>query len=494
MAFIAVIRPSFADVENRDSRSNRSGVFIRVTFPRTFYCRVPATVLYADQSRSPGGKFVTLFAVASKKVLLVSYLFPPAGGVGVQRALSFLKYLPESGCAVTVLAARNPSTPVRDPGLLRQIPAGARIERVFTPELPFSFRDKLWRALSGLRRGKPASGAGSVKKDLTGPALWLRRLLTPDPQVVWTPFAVRRASAIIEKQGIHAVLVTVPPFSALRVGVELKRRFPNLKLISDFRDEWLSFYLNLEPGTRSPMRAQAEEMERECVEMSDYVVAVTPAQRGVIRARYPEQPDEKFLCIPNGYDPAVFSSFRSRPHGTERLVISLFGTVYHGYNSPWPLIEACDRLPEPLARQVEMRFFGRVEQGQERPLTSRFGTVKPMGFFPYEEALHLLEETDFLLLPVDSPTAHAGKLFEYLATGKPILALTPPHGEVARIIRETASGWSADPKDPAAVDAMLREALDTVRAGRFRPDREAIRAFERPRLAGQLARATGLSG
>jgi glycosyltransferase involved in cell wall biosynthesis len=432
--------------------------------------------------------------VASKKVLLVSYLFPPAGGVGVQRALSFCKYLPESGCSVTVLAARNPSTPVRDPGLLRQIPAGARIERVFTPELPFSLRNRLWRGLAGLRGGnKPASSAATSNKDLKGPALWLRRLLTPDPQVVWTPFAVRRAAAIIEQEGIDAVLVTAPPFSALRVGVELKRRFPNVRLISDFRDEWLSFYLNLEPGTRSPMRAQAETMERECVEMSDHIIAVTPAQRGVIRARYPEQPDGKFLCVPNGYDPALFSSFGPRPHGTDRLVISLFGTVYHGYNSPCPLIEACDRLPEALARQVEMRFFGRVEEGQEKPLTSRFGTVKPMGFFPYEEALHLLEETDYLLLPVDSATAHAGKLFEYLATGKPILALTPPHGEVARMIRETASGWSADPKDPAAVDSMLREALETVRAGRFRPDREAIRAYERPRLARRLAEATGLS-
>lgn len=145
-------------------------------------------------------------------------------------------------------------------------------------------------------------------------------------------------------------------------------------------------------------------------------------------------------------------SAASGPGRTERndwssacLALSITATTHHVL-----ALEACDRLPETLAHQVEMRFFGRVEQGEERPLTSRFGTVKQMGFFPYEEALHLLEETDFLLLPVDSPTAHAGKLFEYLATGKPILALTPPHGEVARMIRETASGWSSDPKDPAA--------------------------------------------
>jgi glycosyltransferase involved in cell wall biosynthesis len=381
-----------------------------------------------------------------------------------------------------------------DPSLLKEIPPEVHVERVFTPEIPFEWRNRLWKQLSSPKAEVKNPQATQAKSALKGPARWVKRLLSPDPQIVWTPLAVRAADRLVRAEGIQTVIVTVPPFSALRVGMELKRRFPALTLISDFRDEWLDFYLGLAPGERSPLRDRAAQIERQCVELSDYVTTVTSSWRDIIRARYPEQPDSKFLCVCNGYDPAVFANFRSRPHGTDRIVVTYFGTVYDGYNSPVPFLQAADRLPEDTARKIEARFLGRVEGDQERNLTLQRGVVKPLGFLPHAKALELLEETDFLLLPVDSATTHSGKLFEYLASAKPILALTPPHGEVARIIRETGTGWVADPADPSAVDRMLREAIDAVRAGRFSPNREAIRAYERPSLVRRLVVQAGFAG
>ena len=132
---------------------------------------------------------------SSRKILLVSYLFPPNGGIAVQRALSFAKYLPPLGYEVHVLKGRNASGPVQDPGLLRHIPAEVRIHQAFTPEIPFHFRQKIWSLLARNRRpaAKPAATpapAGPSRPSL--PARLIRRILCPEPEILWVPFAVRK--------------------------------------------------------------------------------------------------------------------------------------------------------------------------------------------------------------------------------------------------------------------------------------------------------------
>src|SRR3954470_15196556 len=136
--------------------------------------------------------------LTDRKILLISYLFPPVGGIGVQRALSLAKYLPQCGFDVHVLKATNAGGPVYDPDLTRQIPANVRVHEAFTPEIPFSIRQKLWTRLTA---GKPqqkssqAAPAGfSWKKLVTGTA---RRILSPEPEILWVPFAYRRARQIV---------------------------------------------------------------------------------------------------------------------------------------------------------------------------------------------------------------------------------------------------------------------------------------------------------
>ena len=176
--------------------------------------------------------------LSNGKILLISYLFPPVGGIGVQRALSLAKYLPQSGFEVHVLKATNAGGPVYDPDLIRQIPPEVRVHEAFTPEIPFHIRQKLWARLSGGKAPRQAEAAKpqgfSWKKFAAGT---IKRILSPEPEILWAPFAVRRARQIIRKYKIDFVMVTVPPFSALVVGTRLKREFPSLVLISDFRDE-----------------------------------------------------------------------------------------------------------------------------------------------------------------------------------------------------------------------------------------------------------------
>lgn len=425
------------------------------------------------------------------KLLLISYVFPPAGGVAVLRALSLAKYLPSFGNEVHVLTAANPAVPVQDPGLLRHVPPRVHVHRCFTPELPFYFRKKLWNWFAG---GRNSADKGGQSRPATGGlesgvSALVKKILCPDPQVLWVPFARRRAAQIIAKYGIDAVIETAPPFSVFLTGVALKRRFPHIRLVSDFRDEWLRFYLaDFEFLNNEYTRRRAEAIERETIECSDLVVAVTGSSLSEIRRRYPEQPDAKFLLLPNGFDAQLFAGFTPRPHGASKIVVVYLGTVYKT-SSPASYLDALDRLPGEIRSCFETRFVGRIAESESATMKQRRSSIRLLGFLPQEQAIRQAEEADYLLLIMNNDFMLPGKLFDYLATGKPILAIAPPGGEIGRILKETGAGWCVDPGDHAGIQAALLRAYAHARrasAGLLRPDAQAIRRYERKRLAGEL--------
>ena len=406
----------------------------------------------------------------------------------MQRALSFAKYLPAHDYEVHVVTAGNAATPVLDPGLLKHIPPQVQVHRCFTPEIPFYLRKKIWSLLAP-GTPSPESSSTNAKSLKSSLASSIKGLFSPDPQVVWVPFAIRNARRIIRKFGIDYVLVTAPPFSTFLTGIALKKAFPQIKLVSDFRDEWLRFYLtefDFLSGKGTLQRAQA--IERETVELSDLVLAVTETSLGEVRGRYPEQPDAKFAVIPNGYDPDVFVGFEPRLHGSGKLVVTHAGTVYRSA-SPHYYLDALDALPEEVRSQFETRFMGRIADEEVAGLRNRGSGVKMLGNLPQAQAIKNMEETDYLLVTMTNDYSVPGKLLEYLATGKRILALSPMHGEVAKILRETRAGWCAAPDDPEGIRRMLLEAHAAWRnALPSATDWAKVRAYERPRLAAQLAR------
>jgi glycosyltransferase involved in cell wall biosynthesis len=433
----------------------------------------------------------------ARKILIVSYLFPPVGGIGVQRALSMAKYLPRCGYEVHILKASSAGGPVQDSALARQVPPEVQVYEAFTPEIPFAIRQKLWSRLGGgakPRKDAAAPGAKGGWKSLLRRAI--TRVLCPEPEILWVPFALRQARRIIKRHKIEFVLVTVPPFSALVVGTELKKEFPSIRLISDFRDEWLSFYLkDFDFQSNAHTRRRAEAIERETVEASDLVVAVNESSRDEIRRRYPKQPDGKFVVVPNGYDPETFAGFLPRANQSPRMLVTHVGTVYKTA-SPRFYLDAADGLPEEIRGQIETRFVGRVADTERPLLEERPSKVTVAGFMPQAQALKYMEDTDYLLLTMTNDISVPGKLFEYMATGKPILAITSPGSEVDGILRETAAGISAPPDDPEAIRKMLLLAFDAWRNGKKLIEREGlpVQRYERPRLAeeyGRLIRAAG---
>jgi glycosyltransferase involved in cell wall biosynthesis len=209
--------------------------------------------------------------MTKRNLLLVSYTFPPFGGVGVHRALSLAKYLSALGWNIHVITARNPSAVGSDPQLLKQLPESVSVHRTWTLDLPFAFKKALKKAASGGGAApaetapKPAAERGVEARTLKSRLVQaVKDFLSPDPQVLWLPFATRAAARIVRRHDIQVVLVTVPPYSSLRIGTALKKRFPGVALVSDIRDEWLTYYFNTLGFNRSPYaRARAEQVERE---------------------------------------------------------------------------------------------------------------------------------------------------------------------------------------------------------------------------------------
>jgi len=428
-------------------------------------------------------------------VLLVTYMFPPLGGIGTPRALAYAQHLPKAGCRLSVLAPTKPALRDYDPGLGKLIPADVTVHRARNLELPISFRDRIWKR-AAFSNPQPDGNAPSGIRSLATPVRWLaHRVLFPDPQVVWVPLAIRKACRLIEREAIDTVIVNMPPFSLLNLALALKRRFPYLKLITDFRDEWLGYYLiHIDHPTQDKIQ-RAQELEAEAVRASTYVSTVTDTWVERLRNRYPSEPRDKFFCTPNGYDPEMFRNFTSRRRTDGKIIVTYFGTIHpNRVYSPDNYLATIETLPAPLRDQIETRFIGRIIGDAQLSLKRTSANIRLLGFMPKQEGIRHLQETDFVLLIATDPSSHAGKLFDYLGSGKPILALSPPGGEIDRLLRRTRSGWCADPWDLTAIRQMILTACRQLEQvpPTIHPDTEVIRTYSWPHIIARFATAAGV--
>ena len=322
-------------------------------------------------------------------------------------------------------------------------------------------------------------------------------IFTPDVQKFWTPFVIRKARQVIRESDIQAVILNTPPYSLHAIIPVLKAEFPQVKWITEVRDDWIGYYLKYFDSTRSDSKCRlAVQLEGAGFRASDYVVAVTPAQRDDIRNRYPDQPSSKFLCVPNGYDAELYEDFRPARKERKNMVVTYFGSLYA--SPPYDIrsyLDVLDELPENIRDRIETRFIGRIALDAKPLLAGRKARMVEMGFFPRAEGVRKLAETDYLLLAANDPTQHAGKLFDYLATGLPILALTPQNGEVARILRETGGGVPLDSTDRELLRSTLLDAFSRLSGEPSRfptPDRVRTAEYERKSLVARFVRLTGI--
>jgi len=408
-----------------------------------------------------------------RRVLFIVYYFPPSGGAGVQRGLKFLRYLPGFGWTPTVLTVRaDAGFPVRDETLLAEIPEGLAVHRTRCPELY-----RLYRRASNQSKTtdlETASQSAGERRPLRRLLRGLRgALLIPDGRMLWRPFAVKEGMRILESQPHDIIFSSGPPFTCHLIGRDLHRA-SGLPWVADYRDPWTqaTFY----PARPAFARAIDLRLEASCVREADRMVMVGRGMAAEMLARYPGLDPERVAVIPNGWDEADFSGVPVRPPAELRITHA--GSLFRG-RIPAALFEILAAMmsrEEDFAARLRLCFAGRVDD-EARSLLSRppFDRVAEMpGYLPHAESIALLRRSRLLLLATgtdaQSRNLVTGKIYEYLASGLPILALAPPDGDAARLVRETGAGWVIDPGDREGIGRRLEEIW---RVERERPAGEA---------------------
>ncbi|MCX7719362.1 MAG: glycosyltransferase [Candidatus Sumerlaeaceae bacterium] len=452
------------------------------------------------------------------RLLLICHDFPPALS-GVRRVLKFAKYLPEFGWEPIVLTAYPDDRLPMDTNALHEvIRLGIPVYR--TPSLdPYRAARAFAMARNGLgsvvpsrRRGTAPLGDGASESLLkrvqehcaqSRPPSFARRaalgagravtrlLLLPDDRVGWVPFAATAAERLLRSLPVRCIVSSSYPHSAHLAGLWLRRRY-RVAWIADFRDGWIQNpYFGRGP---TPLHAAWNRwLERRVVCAAD---AVTTVSEPIARHLASLDKPAKVHVIPNGYDPDDFAGLE--PLSFDRFTLAYTGTLFM-QRSPERFFAAVRALLDEypgLADHFQVIFMSKFQPEHIAAIREfKLGSiVHNWGMGTYREALRLQMSADALLV-LEGEAEHAEimltqKIFEYLAAGRPILAVTPP-GALADTVRRSGAGVVAAPDDIFAIKERLYD-LFNGRA-RFQPDSEYIAQFHRRALAGQMAKVASLA-
>ena len=396
---------------------------------------------------------------ASLRLLLITYYWPPSGGAGVQRCLKFARHLPHFGIEPTVLTVdpAQAAYPVRDESLVHDVPPGLRVIRTATTE-PFG----VYQKVSGAE-AIPYGGFANVSRTSRKQQLFkfLRgNLFIPDPRRGWNRHAVKAATALLERERFAGIVTSSPPHSTQLIGLTLKKRFPHVPWLADMRDPWTDIYYYRELLHLPPARWLDARYERQMVAGCDALLTTSRHTGELLLSKVPGVGAGKLHVIPNGYDEADFAGLESRPPA-DVFRLTHAGTITEAYRLETLLRVVRDVQGEFPRVPIRLRFVGKVSNGLQRQI--REAGLEPqlelVPYVPHAESVRELLASSALLLGIPDVAHNAGvlpgKLFEYLAARKPVVAVGPPDSDASRILLEAGAGPILHHADEAGLSRRL---------------------------------------
>lgn len=397
-----------------------------------------------------------------RKILIVTYYWPPFGGTGVHRILKFAKYLSEQGHEIIVLTTKNAYSHVVDEQLLKEVPEGIEVYRTKIFE-PTKF------IKSSLKSTNSKVTTDVFQKEATGwkskLVKWVRlNLFIPDAKIGWYPFAVRMGKKVIVKHNPDVILSTSPPPTTSLIAKKLAH-WSGIKWLADFRDPWTEIFY-LDTSNRLGIADKINRrMESNVLERADAIIAVND---GFFPGRDTES---KTTVIPNGYDESELPSVQKEPSDT--FSIRYMGTMRVNDFVP-AFFDAIDELyseNEEFREALRLDFFGStaveiVEYFQSKDIAS---AIKMHGYVPRLEASKMLMTASVQLLIIGKSRMEnqifTTKLFEYIRTGRPVLGLGPATGSAAKVLRETNCGVMHDHNDKESIKKFLIDEFNHWKQG-----------------------------
>jgi len=423
-----------------------------------------------------------------KKILIITYYWPPSGGAGVQRWLKFSKYLPEFGYEPVILTVdeKEASYAQLDYSLVKEIDPGLGVHKTKTFE-PYN----LYRKLSN-KKEIPYGGFSNQKK-ITAFEKFSRfirgNLFIPDPRSGWNRHAYKKAAHLIKEEKIEVIVTSGPPHSTHLIGRKLKKR-TGVKWIADFRDPWTDIYYYNDLYHTALVARIDRWLEKNVLSDADKIITVSQEVGKLLLKKIPLSP-LKIAVIPNGFDESDFE--QAEPVQNEMFTITYTGTISMNYRIE-QFIEAVCQLPGKVKEGIRIRFVGNVpdEIVNLFKLKSLSSMVEVMGYIPHKQAVSQMKGASMLLMAIpdtpDNKGIVTGKLFEYLAARKPVLAIGPKGGDVDILIDKCKAGKLFPYHDTEGMKNFILEIFQQYRNGTSLKTTVNAEQFTRRNLTGELVK------
>lgn len=420
--------------------------------------------------------------------MIITYYWPPAGGPGVQRWLKFTKYLPEFGWEPTVYIPENPSYPIVDESLVKDVSPELNIVKNKIWE-PYQLAEKLSKNNKKFKAGQFDVGQNQTWKSKV--SIWVRgNFFIPDARVFWVKSSVNFLKKYLEEQHFDTIVTTGPPHSLHLIGLGLKKAFPNIKWMADFRDPWteISYYRHLKLTKKADRKHH--ELEKKVFETADITLATSYTDAENFRKK-----GANAVCITNGFDEEETSLNRVKNDSDKKFTLSYIG-VLEQLRNPEVLWQVLNQIltENPEFRQdFEMKFVGRVDDKilagfSNTPLESK---IIDLGYVSHSAAIAEMNSSELLLI-TNFPEASSkgiipGKIFEYLSAGKQILSFGPRDADVQRILHKTGAGRHFNYADTEDLRNYLLELYARWKTGQNFQNTGDIMEFSRRSLTKKLS-------
>ncbi len=429
--------------------------------------------------------------MSNKKVLIIAYYWPPSGGSGVQRWLKFVKYLPQFGWKPYVFTPENPSVVIKDESLLKDVPAEAEIIR-FPIWEPYEVFGRLSKIFSGSKKTATQTDFVNTKQSslFSRISIWVRgNLLIPDPRKFWVNPSVKFLKEYLKKNQIDTIITTGPPHSMHLIGYKLKKSNPELKWIVDMRDPWSEWGFLDSIQASKLSKAKHRRLERKMLTTADEVITITPFY---VR-QFERLSGRKVNLVTNGFDEDDFKNFALQK--SETFNVRHIGIVNEKCD-PRPFMNAIDELcreKDEIKGSIKVEFVGQVNPAFKEFVTSNDllnSITKFTPTVPHKSLMDIYSTSALLVLILtgykDAEGYMPGKLFEYLATGLPVLGVGPVNGDAQHLLKTSGAGEMISETNPDQIKKNLESSFHAWKNNASRAT-GSNHQYSRKSLAGVLA-------
>lgn len=421
-----------------------------------------------------------------EKVLIITYYWPPAGGPGVQRWLKFVKYLRDFGVEPVVYVPENPHYPLIDESLRSEIPRNLEIIRkpIFEPYSLASFFSKkdTERISSGLIPDQEKQGL------LQKAMLYIRgNYFVPDARKFWIKPSVEFLLEYLEEQKIRTIITSGPPHSLHLIGLGLKEEL-NIRWIADFRDPWTSIGYHEQLKLTEKTKEIHKDLEKKVLHNADQIITTS----FTTKREFKEITTTPVTVITNGYDVVKIE----KPELDSSFSLSHIGSLLAGRNPEqlWKALAELVSENADFAQDFKLKLIGAVGEGVLESI-KRAGlesNLELKGYVPHKEALRLQHSSQMLLLiEIDSEETKGiipGKIFEYMVTQRPILAVGPENADIQKIITETNTGKFFLYKERQEIKDHVLSCYKSFKEGGLAAHPIGLQKYSRKNLTGELAK------